>query len=154
MTNIAAIKTATQKAIEEAGGVDAVASAVRVGRSQISDYQNKHSPSVVPVDVALDLDRYAGEPLLLAEFAKQSGYAITPFTFGEGDIAAVMQRFIRRSGSTSETTVRILADGIVTLEEANDLLKDLLDVRHVNELAIQIVNAHIKNGGDHVPSDA
>lgn len=63
-----AIKTATQAVIRAVGGVDAAASFVRVGRSQLSDYQNRHSQSVVPVDVAIEMDRCAQEPIILPQW--------------------------------------------------------------------------------------
>lgn len=112
-----AIKTATQAVIRAVGGVDAAASFVRVGRSQLSDYQNRHSQSVVPVDVALEMDRCAQEPIVLAAMALAEGYILTPLKVGEGDLATDIEKVSHSFNETIATTLRVLADGVVETHE-------------------------------------
>lgn len=138
-----AIKTATQAVIRAVGGVDAAASFVRVGRSQLSDYQNRHSPSVVPVDVAIEMDRCAQEPLILSAMATTAGYALLPIKLGEGCVATSMERVAATAGQTMATTVRVLADGIVEPHEAADLSRDLAELIRVATVALQAVQAKV-----------
>jgi len=116
-----AIKTATQAVIRAVGGVDAAASFVRVGRSQLSDYQNRHSPSVVPVDVAIEMDRCAQEPIILAAMALAEGYILTPIKVGEGDLASDIEKVSHSFNETIATTLRVLADGIVEEHEVIEM---------------------------------
>ncbi|MFT8778437.1 MAG: hypothetical protein ABF893_17540, partial [Gluconacetobacter liquefaciens] len=71
--DIAAIKTATKQVVSAVGGIDAAASATRVGRSQIADYYNRNSPQVVPADVAVALDQCAEHPHILSAMAHAEG---------------------------------------------------------------------------------
>lgn len=119
--NAHAIKTATQAVIRAVGGVDAAASFVRVGRSQLSDYQNRHSSSVVPVDVAIEMDRCAQEPVILAAMAAIEGFALLPIEFGEGCAATAMGDVAASASGTMTAALRALADGRIDRSEAQDL---------------------------------
>ncbi len=50
----------------------------RVKRAAIAQYCDDNHPWFVPVDVAIDLDMAAGKPILAAEMAALSGYALVP----------------------------------------------------------------------------
>ncbi|KXV23606.1 hypothetical protein AD936_22190 [Gluconobacter japonicus] len=144
--SVLAIKTATQAAIREVGSLDAAASVARVGRSQLSEYQSRNYPAVVPVDVAIVLDEFAQAPLILSAMAQAEGYSIAPIHLGKGDVAEIMESVATKSGSTMATTVRVLADGIVTVDEAHDLIADLIDLQRVVTHALQVVQGHAKGG--------
>lgn len=49
--------------IDKCGGLDEAAGECRVGRSNLSDYQNPHKASTMPADVIHDLEAYCGEPV-------------------------------------------------------------------------------------------
>lgn len=49
--------------IERCGDLDEAADACRVGRSNLSDYQNPHKPATMPADVIFALEAYCGEPI-------------------------------------------------------------------------------------------
>lgn len=49
--------------IERCGDLDEAARECRVGRSNLSDYQNPHKPPTMPADVIYDLEAYCGEPI-------------------------------------------------------------------------------------------
>lgn len=148
--NIARIKTATQAAIRLVGGVEAAASCTRVGKTQISEYQNRNTALVVPVDVAIELDAYAQQPLILSAMATTAGYALLPIKLGEGCVATSMEHVAATAGQTMATTVRVLADGIVEPHEAADLSRDLAELIRVATVALQAVQAKLsgeKKGG-------
>lgn len=140
---LAAIKTATANAIGKVGGVHAAETICRVGNSQLSDYQNPHRPSIVPVDVALDLDRRAHEPVILREIARIEGYALMPVHVGTGTVAESMERVSLNSSAALQTTLRILADGIVTEDEARELSADLHSLLTVVHEAMRVCQARL-----------
>lgn len=138
---IARIKTATQTAISVIGDVESAASYTRVGKSQISEYQNRHSPLIVPVDVAVDLDISAQQPLILAAMATIEGYALLPIAFGEGCAATAMSEVAASASGTMTAVIRALADGRIDRAEAADLSQRLGDlIRHSTD-ALQKMQA-------------
>lgn len=146
MTLLSRIKTATQMAVKAIGGVDPAAEASRVSRARISEYQKRHSPSVIPVDVAVALDEFAQEPLILTVMAQHLGYVLVPIHVGEGHIPASMEEVARRSGETMATTVRIMADGVIDDEEAVELEADLCKLQTAVSHGLRAVRARIKSG--------
>lgn len=60
-----AIKAATRRAVQMAGGPNAVSEHTRVAAGRISDYCNPAHSSFVPLDVAADIDALAGSPVIL-----------------------------------------------------------------------------------------
>ncbi|KFL92053.1 hypothetical protein AmDm5_0494 [Acetobacter malorum] len=117
--SVAAIKTATKKAIQHLGGIDAAATISRVGRSQLSDYGNRNSPQVVPVDVAVDLDTSAQEPLILAAMAHAEGFRLVPVKIsGTGHIPKELAKFSKFSSEVLQEGIESLEDGRVDVAEA------------------------------------
>lgn len=147
--DIAAIKTATKQAVTAVGGIDAAASATRVGRSQIADYYNRNSPQVVPADVAVALDQCAEHPHILSAMAHAEGYAILPIRVGDGDIAQDMQDIALGAGDLMSETVRVLADGIVTEDERHALMTRLQTLNHFVNHAMATLRGMSMQGGAH-----
>ncbi|NVN44479.1 hypothetical protein HW537_11280 [Asaia siamensis] len=135
--NIIQIKTATQAAIKAVGGVDAATSFVRVGRSQVSDYQNRQSPMIVPVDIAVALDACAQQPIILGVMASQLGFTLLPIDLGTGCAASSMAEVASTVGETMNATMKALADGEIAQHEAVDLVRRLNDVIRVTSVALQ-----------------
>lgn len=125
---VPAIKTAVKEAIKRIGGIDAAASVVRVGRSQLSDYGNRNSPQTVPADVAVALDCCAQHPLILAAMAHAEGYGIVPLHFGEGHIPKDMAKFAAETSLTLQRGFEALEDMQVDVPEAQELLRCLSKV--------------------------
>jgi len=125
------IKTATKAAIAAIGGVDAAETITRVRRSVLSDYGNRNSPHVVPVDVAIDLDRCAQTPLILQAMALAEGYTLLPIEVGKGCVAASMSAIAENAGRTISTALMAIADGVITREEADAMLRELADLLRV-----------------------
>ncbi|MCE0743353.1 hypothetical protein LWC05_05535 [Acetobacter sicerae] len=147
---IAAIKTATKKAIDLNGNLDAAATIVRVGRSQLSDYSSRNSPQVVPVDVAVALDIGAEEPLILSAMALAEGFLVVPMHAGTGDVAENMSQIARGAGDLMSTTIRVLADGQVDIEEAQELRQQLHALRHLVDAGLGRMDSIIRAGRPHV----
>lgn len=128
--NVLAIKTATQAVIRRVGGIEAAASFARVGRSQLSDYQNRNVPVIVPVDVAIEMDLCAQEPIVLAAMALAEGYLLTPLKVGEGDLATDIERVSESFNKTVTTTLHVLADGKVEPHEVMSMRATLSCLIH------------------------
>ncbi|WP_395495588.1 hypothetical protein [Acetobacter sp. KSO5] len=128
--SVPAIKTATKKAIQQIGGIDAAVTICRVGRSQLSDYGNRNSPQCAPVDVAVDLDSCAQEPLILAAMAAAEGYRLVPVKFsGTGHIPKELAKFSKFSSEVLQEGIESLEDGQVDVSEARAILEHLVSSR-------------------------
>lgn len=144
MTLLSRIKTATQMAVKAIGGVDPAAEASRVSRARISEYQKRHSSSVIPVDVAVALDEFAQEPLILTVMAQHLGYVLVPVHVGEGHIPSSMELVAKRAGDTMSTTVRIMADGVIDDAEAVELEAELCKLQTAVSHGLRAVRSRIK----------
>ncbi|MFT8335121.1 MAG: hypothetical protein ABF628_02980 [Acetobacter orientalis] len=125
---IPSIKTAVKEALNRIGGIDAAASTVRVGRSQLSDYSNRNSPQIVPVDVAIVLDTCAQHPLILSAMAQAEGYHIVPMHYGEGHIPKDLAKFAGEASLTMQRGFEALEDHEIDVAEAQELLRCLGNV--------------------------
>lgn len=134
--HVAAIKTATQKAVKICGGPDYAKDITRVGKSQLSDYGNRNSPQMVPVDVAIDLDLSAQQPLILTAMANAEGYRLVPMHFGEGHIPRDLSKFAETTSDVLQAGLESMADGKVDVQEALAVLKHMQ--------AVAITSAHIE----------
>ena len=61
-----AFKAAARRAVQMAGGCNAAALVTRADAARLSRYGNLDTPEFVPVDVAFDLDKAAGDPVMLS----------------------------------------------------------------------------------------
>ena len=72
-----ALKAAVRRAAKMAGGGASVQHALRVGEADLSRYGSpEHAARHCPIDVALDLDREAGAPVIVAALAGLLGYRL------------------------------------------------------------------------------
>lgn len=138
---VACLKTATQAAIRHLGGVEAAASCTRVGKTQISEYQNRNSAHIAPIDVAVALDVFAQEPHILAAMAMIEGYALLPIAFGEGCAATAMGDVAASASGTLTAALRALADGRIDRSEAQDLSQRLSHLIRISTDALQKMQA-------------
>lgn len=140
---VPSIKTAVKEALNRIGGLDAAASVVRVGRSQLSDYGNRNSPQVVPVDVAIALDCCAQAPLILAAMAHAEQYALVPLHYGEGHIPKDLAKFAGEASLTMQRGFEALEDNLVDVAEAQELIRCLNEVimtsQHIQATLSKIV---------------
>ncbi|MFT8586797.1 hypothetical protein [Acetobacter papayae] len=130
---IPAIKTATKEVVQRVGGYEAAASISRVGKSNLSDYGNRASPLIVPVDVAIVLDRCAQQPIILAAMAHAEGFALVPLHFGEGHIPKDMAEFTDKASQAIQRGFEALEDRRVDVHEAHEIARCMSDVIRVAE---------------------
>ncbi|MFT9323330.1 MAG: phage regulatory CII family protein, partial [Acetobacter sp.] len=128
---VPAIKTATKQAIAYVGGIDAAACVGRVGRTQFSEYSNRARDAVIPLDVALDLDHCAEHPFLLHAMAQALGYAAIPLHVGPGDFGQDMSEYAIASGDIMATAMRILEDGVVDRQEAQEIAPKMMHAKQL-----------------------
>ncbi|KXV68140.1 hypothetical protein AD951_12510 [Acetobacter malorum] len=149
--SVPAIKTATKKAIQHIGGIDAAATICRVGRSQLSDYGNRDSAQVVPVDVAVDLDSCAQEPLILAAMAYAEGFRLVPVKFsGSGHIPKELAKFSRFSSDVLQEGIESLEDGRVDVAEARAILEHVQPSRMAMDRLEHALHKIIAEGKPHI----
>lgn len=75
------LKAAVRRSVSLAGGGDSVEYATRVDASSLSRYGSpkpEHEKNHCPVDVALDLDLEAGQPIITAAMASRQGFELVP----------------------------------------------------------------------------
>ncbi|WP_252349838.1 hypothetical protein [Gluconobacter cerinus] len=78
--------------------------------------------------------------------AHELGYHLTPVQLGHGDVAEIMEDVADKANDTMKMTIRVLADGIVTIEEAHKLGHELTMLRRVVDHALKIVRGLEKAG--------
>lgn len=137
---IAALKLATLRAINAIGTNDNAAEFTRVQKTQLNAYANRHQPVVVPLDVALDLDQaalaFSGHTPILSAYAGALGFVILPLHVGPGDFGRDMSEYSLVSGEMVSTAIRILEDGVIDPEEANEIAPKMAKTKHVLEKAL------------------
>lgn len=73
-----AFKAAVRRAVKSAGGPNAASDFVRVDAPRLSRYGNIDSPEFAPVDVCFELDKAAGDAIILRAWANELGFALLP----------------------------------------------------------------------------
>jgi hypothetical protein len=74
-----ALKSAVKRCAKLAGGAASVQHMTRVGEAELSRYaSSEHGDRHCPIDVAIDLDREAGHPVILEAMAALLGYRLVP----------------------------------------------------------------------------
>jgi hypothetical protein len=128
----AGVKTAWKLLVQRLGGGEAAASCTRATRSMASDYGNIHSDRFVPVDVLLDAESVAGEPLVTAALARAQGYELVPITPVSEAILAV--EVARLGADVADLFAQIashLAGAPLSDVQRARALADLSDVKQV-----------------------
>lgn len=116
-----AFKAAVRRAVKLAGGVSAAAEVVRAHGSQLSHYGNADQSAFAPIDVAFELDRAAGDDVILRAWADLRGFDLTPRDVEKQvshDLTVAAGQVARESGELISATIDAAADGKVTPTEA------------------------------------
>jgi len=138
----AATKTAWKLLVSHLGGGEAVAACTRATRSMVSDYGNVHSERFVPVDVLLDAETVAGEPLVTAALARAQGYELIPVTpTSETDLAIKMARLGSDVSDLFAQIAAHLAGAALSPAQRAKALADLADLRLVAHQAELILSS-------------
>lgn len=126
-----ALKAATRRAVKMAGGPNATAEVVRAAASRLSQYGNIDLTVFVPVDVAFELDKAAGDPVILRAWADLLGFDLTPRNLDASvtrDLANAAGQVAKESGELICAAIDASADGNLTPAEARRLDDEAADV--------------------------
>ncbi|MBV5269018.1 MAG: hypothetical protein JZU55_02705 [Afipia sp.] len=134
-----ALKAATRRAVKMAGGSVAASKDLRVDQGRLSNYGNADGPLYAPIDVAFDLDRLAGDNVILRAWADLCGFDLSPRDASGAashDLTVAAGQVARESGELISATIEAAADGKVTPNEARaideaaaDLQEKVVDIR-------------------------
>lgn len=104
--------------IEACGGLIEAASACRVGKSQLADYQSPHGDGFMPADVIADLEAYCASPIYSrALFEARPDQALSRDLKEEACEAA-------EAAMTLQSKIRLAAaDGVLTPREREALAR-------------------------------
>jgi hypothetical protein len=137
-----ALKAAVRRAVKLAGGPSAAAAAVRVDAPRLSRYGNPDAPEFAPIDVCCDLDRAAGDHVILRALADIIGCDLVPRETAEDrlarDVIAAAGLVAKDSGEVVNSAIQAVSDGRLTPaearrfdEEAGDLEGRVVELRKV-----------------------
>ncbi|BAP94517.1 hypothetical protein [Aurantimonas phage AmM-1] len=130
------LKLATKSALYAAGGAAGIVAQkmTRVGEAALSFYASlgdDHCHRSVPLDVALDLDFVAGEPIHARALANAQGYRLVPMfeekpsgQFALADVARIAHDY----GEVQACCFEALEDGAIDVAERLAILERLSDL--------------------------
>lgn len=142
----AAIKNAVRRALRQAGGgLRELAGMTRLSAAQLSRFGDLNSDQWVPLDVALDLDSLAGEPVITRALAELLGYDLVPAraVVAQGRLMEHLAGLARESGDVLSGISDALADGQLTPNELAKIECDLADLDAQVQAARATVRAKI-----------
>lgn len=137
-----ALKAATRRAIDMAGGSDALQHMTRVKQAALAKYGSAGedcADKYMPVDVAVEADMEAGSPIITAKMAKLLGFrlvpieaeanAVLPVTLKDGLlIASEMADVVKVISAALEDGVVDSAERAAIVREIDEAVKALMDV--------------------------
>jgi len=132
-------KAATRRSVRMVGGSVAASKDLRVDQGRLSNYGNPNSALYAPVDVAFDLDRLAGDHVILRAWADLCGFDLVDRDIDakvSHDLTTAAGQVARESGELISATIEAASDGKVTPTEvraideaAADLQENVVDIR-------------------------
>lgn len=142
------LKGATEASFKLGGGLTSFALLTRVGVSTLSKYASvseEFRDNVIPVDIAVEADRRAGSPIIIAEAAQQLGYGLSPLASqvaGKPVTEAAALKVLHEANDVSRAIVAAMADGKI---DALDRKKIAQETREAIR-AMQEVLAGLEGG--------
>lgn len=100
----AAIKAASRRLVEQAGGVESAATVTRVGKSSLGNYGDVKNDHFIPADAIADLERDIGQPIVTRELARLAGYELRPVQ-GEAEPTDLVVQIFRLDGVTAAVSM-------------------------------------------------
>lgn len=108
------LKAMTLQAVHSVGGGDAFEPATRVKQGALSKYGSNSFPEhFIPLDVALELDRLSGSPVLIGACARMLGYRLVPAgSSADDDLSlADAQSVAKETGDVVNLLLTLLTKG-------------------------------------------
>lgn len=141
-----AFKAAVRRAVKMAGGPNAATEVLRVDAPRLSRYGNVDAPEFAPVDVCFELDRSAGDPVILRAWADLMGFDLTPREGAAIDalnLTTAAGQIAKDSGDLISTAIEAASDGKISPNEARtiddaaaDLQDKVVDIREAARAAM------------------
>ncbi len=121
------LKAATERSLKRAGGGSAVAEQTRVETAQLSKYKAQQEDlAFMPIDVAVDCDMLAGNPIILSAMAATLGYSVSPLGAAPVRYAPeLVGALIREVGEASAAILDAMSDGKQTDAERTKIAKEI-----------------------------
>lgn len=127
-----ALKAATRRAITLAGGPVAASKELRVDAGRLSRYGSPDDALYVPIDVALELDKLAGDNIILRAWADLHGFDLVARDRDADqlarDVTSLAGCVARESGELISSTIDAVSDGKLTPREAQKIHDEAADV--------------------------
>lgn len=137
-----ALKTLFRVLVAEAGGLDAAAACVRVGRSRLAEYYALDGDAFAPVDVVARLEAIVGRPLVTAELARRAGCALEPLGGGAlGRIDVLLARVGAEVGQVNAAYAEALADGGLCAADRARLAREAAEARNALDALLGALQA-------------
>lgn len=138
---LGAIKSATVQVLSVIGwNLQSIADSTRVEKTQLHAYQDRNKASIIPLDVAIDLDKLAQRPILLTAYAHALGYEVIPSDIGPGYFGRDMGDFALCAGDVMNTAMRIWADQTIDPHEADEISPKIAHAIHVLRRSQAVIN--------------
>ena len=123
------IKSVTRLGVVDAGGAETCIEITRLKRHQtFSEYGNIECPGhVVPLDIAVAIDRFNGNYRLLRTHAELLSCAVVslPAVLGTGAVAMSLGQATKEAGDVITSVGLALSDGTITPREAAKSRKEI-----------------------------
>lgn len=122
-----ALKAAVRHALAIAGGGERFAAVTRVNAPALSKYGDALGEAFMPLDVAVDLDREIGAPVIAEALAAAHGYRLSPAdpaAAGAPNFADVA-KIMRESCDVADALTDALADGRIGPNEARTIDREI-----------------------------
>lgn len=137
-----ALKAATRRAVDMAGGGDAFQHVTRIRAAQLSKCGSANEENVatfLPVDVAVEADKEAGSPIILSAMAEVLGYQIVPIALAASvGVKPISERdalrVARQAADVVNAMVKAIEDGQVDSAEEREI------TREIDELKVALVD--------------
>lgn len=117
------LKAATERCLTRAGGGNNFQYHTRVATTQLHRYGARDEKDFVPLDVALEMDRQAGTPIIIGAAARLLGYTLEPVTAGKGTqcLSEAISAAIRECSDVYAKVIDATADDRITPAERRDI---------------------------------
>ena len=147
-----ALKAATRRLIEKAGGNESAASITRPNRTRVSQYRNPNeSETFAPIDAILDWETDVGLPMegVVAEMARLLDCTLIHLpTCDAVDIRKQAARLSKDCGAYFEALFEALRKGGIDTADAEALQRKLQDVVMVATAGIRRLDTIIDDAAD------
>lgn len=129
----AALKAATRRLLDAAGGLVSASMACRAGKTSLGRFGSVNDEQFMPADVIADLEADIGEPVVTRELARLAGYKLVPIRADQSsppdDPALMATRIVRELGEYAAAVEAMDADGrrdVHELEACRDAMDDVV----------------------------